>query len=146
MKKMLLFIALLMPCLVFADEYGLTIADNLDSPCTAVAKKNRSDCQAKRTEGAACNPDESWPIKTSAEVVESINVFFSGNKPAINILPAAFSNDRLTFCSQMELEKVYQALQVIKKRGRYKHKRLIDDFMHIVQKHMRPGMHSKKPS
>ena len=48
--------------------------------------------------------------KTSDEVVDSFNQYFSGKKPNIGILRAAFANGHFHFCSSKEIKTVLSAL------------------------------------
>jgi hypothetical protein len=132
-KKLILIILLIFPYPVFAGDYGLTVADDTNAPCTERARKIHEWCKSQRDKGLECRSDESWPIKTSDEVIESIEIYFSGGEPPIKILLAAFSNGHIEFCSQKERKKIYEALMAIKKRGIYEHSRHIDDFINILR-------------
>jgi hypothetical protein len=132
MKKMILIILLFWPYSVFAGDYELTVSDDINAPCTERVKRIHEWCKSQRDKGLECRSEESWPLKTSDEVIESIEIYFSGGEPPIKILLPAFSNGHIDFCSQKEKKKVYEALKAIKKKGMYKHNRHIDDFINIL--------------
>ena len=121
-----------LPSQIFAGDYGLTVADDINSSCTERVRKIHEWCKSQREKGLECRSEESWPLKTSEEVIESINIYFSGGEPPIGMLLAAFSNGHIEFCSQKAKIKVYDALMAIKKNGIYKHGRHIDDFISIL--------------
>lgn len=78
----------------FAGDYMLYVAD----------KENTSQCA-----------NQSFGItKTSDEVVDSFNQYFSGEKPDIGILRAAFANCHFHFCGSKEIAAVLSALYKIK--------------------------------
>ena len=132
LKRLFLFLFLTLPFSASAGDYSLTIADDMNSPCTEKVKKIHEWCRSQRDKGIECRIEESWPLKTSDEVIESIKIYFSGGNPPIKILLGAFSNGHLEFCTEKEKRIVYDALVSIKKRGEYKHGRHIDDFINIL--------------
>lgn len=116
----------------FAGDYMLTISDDINSPCTKRVREMHESCESQRQKGIDCRVEESWPLKTSDEVIESIKLYFAGEDPPIKILLGAFSNGHIEFCSIKEKNKIYEALLEIKEKGNYKHGRHIDDFIQIL--------------
>ena len=132
MKTIILIIFLILPSQIYAGDYGLTVADDINAPCTERVRKIHEWCKSQRNKGLECRSEESWPLKTSEEVIESIKIYFSGGEPPIGILLASFSNGHIEFCTNNEKKKIYDALKAIKKNGMYKHGRHIDDFIDIL--------------
>lgn len=132
MKILLIFCLLVLSQTVFAGDYCLTISDDMSASCVRRTNIMNYLCRLARKIGFECQLDLSYPVKTTDEVIESLEIYFSGEEPPITILLPAFSNGHLAFCTDIEKEKIYKALISIKDKGNYKHGRHIDDFINIL--------------
>ena len=134
MKIRTIFIlaSLITPHYGLCGDYSLTISDDLNAKCTTEVRKIHEWCESKRAKGNVCMVEKSWPIHTTEEVIQSLKMYFANMEPAIGILFASFSNGHLSFCSNEEKRKIYEALQEIKQRGNVSNKHHLDDFIQIL--------------
>lgn len=77
-----------------AGDYGLTVADDPNSPCARPGQARAA----------------SWPVVSGTEVGQDVLRYFSGQAPRLGLFSAAFGNARVTFCGARERGEVYEAL------------------------------------
>ncbi|HTY61150.1 MAG TPA: hypothetical protein VMG30_02730 [Acidobacteriota bacterium] len=123
---------LLFPAGTYCGDYTLSISDSPTGQCLQRAKQIHKWCADERAKGNQCIAEQSWPIATSDEVIESLRLYFSGKNPKIGILHAAFANGHLVFCSSKEKRKIFDVLQEIKASGTATNKRYLNDFINIL--------------
>jgi hypothetical protein len=131
LKAFLLF--LIFPGGAYCGDYMLSISDFPTGDCLQTAKRIHKWCAEERAKGNQCMAEQSWPIATSDEVIESLRLYFSGKSPKIGILLAAFSNGHLIFCSSKEKRKIIDTLQEIKASGTAANKRHLNDFIYMLR-------------
>lgn len=109
MKIICLMLLLIVTCQVSAGDYMLFIAD----------RDNKSKCAAQKY----------WAVKTSKELANAFEQYFSGKQPDIGILQTAFANGHYHFCGRKEIKTVLDTLYKIKADGPKEHSDHLVDFI-----------------
>jgi hypothetical protein len=80
-----------------------------------------------------CSSNARFQIETSSNVVKGFNEYFSGLKPSVKNIKAAFSNGQFHFCGSNEIDTVLKGLYAINHAGPKKYKSHLIDFIAKVE-------------
>ncbi len=97
MNKIIFFLAVILffPCQLLAGDCVFVVDDDVNSICAK---------------------SKYWPAYTSADVVISLEQYFSGVKPNIDGLEFAFINDRFYVCGSKERNILLKTLRKIQSK------------------------------
>jgi hypothetical protein len=116
MKLFISIVLVLISTSLSAGDYMIYVSDSIegDEKCSPI-------------------PNARFQIETSSNVVKGFNEYFSGLKPSVKNIKAAFSNSHFHFCGSNEIDTVLKGLYAINHAGPKKYKSHLLDFIDKVE-------------